>query len=326
MEQHPVIETHQLTKIYHRRLIAVNGVTVEVPDGKVVGLLGSNGAGKTTLIRLLLGLHRPSAGRVRVFDQPVGPNAARLRRRIGYLPTSPQFPPYMTAITYLDYVGKLFGMLSQERRPRLARLLRAVDLLAASGQALREFSTGMTTRLGIAASLINDPELLIWDEPTHGLDPEGRRDTLDLVKELAGNRTLLISSHILADVDEVCDHVVVLSKGALVFNGSMSDLKRRIRPRAVRLDVELSDESWGELEPRWRGDERFATLQRGPRHLELAFGDGVVLAEVLSGVLSDLAGRDATVQSVRTLGHTTEEAFLDILDEEEQRGFRRVHE
>jgi ABC-2 type transport system ATP-binding protein len=180
-----VVETYKLTKIYKNRQIALNDVTLRIDPGCVLGLLGPNGAGKTTLLRLVLGLHRPTAGWVKVFGRMMTPNAANLRCRIGYIPTNPQFPRGLTPITYLDYIARLFGMPRQVRKPRLASLIRAVDLLAVSGDHIEGFSNGMTARLAVATSLINEPDLLIWDEPTHGLDPEARRSMLELIKTLA---------------------------------------------------------------------------------------------------------------------------------------------
>jgi ABC-2 type transport system ATP-binding protein len=141
-----VVETFKLTKIYQNRQIALNDVTLRLETGCVLGLLGSNGAGKTTLLRLLIGLHRPTAGWAKVFGKFMTPNAADLRRRIGYIPTNPQFPRGMTPITYLDYMARLFGLPKDVRKPRLASLIRAVDLLRVSGDPIAGFSNGMTAR------------------------------------------------------------------------------------------------------------------------------------------------------------------------------------
>src|ERR1700720_4569148 len=128
-----VVETTRLTKIYQNRQIAINDVSLSIEPGHVLGLLGPNGAGKTALLRLVLGLHRPTAGTVKVFGRSMTPNAASLRRRIGYIPTNPQFPRGMTPISYLDYIARLFGLTAQIRKTRLATLIRAVDLLHVSG-------------------------------------------------------------------------------------------------------------------------------------------------------------------------------------------------
>jgi len=150
-----IVETAHLTKIYQNRQIALNDVSLTIEPGCVLGLLGPNGAGKTTFLRLVLGLHRPTAGWAKVFNQTMSPNSADLRRRIGYIPTNPQFPKGMTPITYLDYIARLFGIPGDLRKPKLATLIRAVDLLPHSGDSIAHFTPGMTARLAVAASLIN---------------------------------------------------------------------------------------------------------------------------------------------------------------------------
>ena len=224
-----VVETKNLTKIYQNRQIALNDCTLSIEPGAVLGLLGPNGAGKTTFLRLVLGLHRPTAGWAKVFGKSMHPNAADLRRRIGYIPTNPQFPKGMSPIGYLDYIGRLFGLPTDVRKPRLAALIRATDLLPHAGEPISYFTPGMTARLAVAASLLNEPDLLIWDEPTHGLDIEARRSMLELIKSLAAEKTMILSSHNLTDVDEVCNQAAVLNKGQLIFSGSLQDLKGRIR-------------------------------------------------------------------------------------------------
>src|SRR5437667_10116013 len=168
----------------------------------------------------------------------MGLNASSLRCRIGYIPTNPQFPRGMTPISYLDYMARLFGLPADVRKPRLASLIRAVDLLAVSGDPIAGFSNGMTARLAVAASLINEPELLIWDEPTHGLDPEARRSMLELIKTLSREKTLIVSSHNLSDIDEVCNHADVLSRGQLIYCGSLQDLKARMHRNHFEVDLE----------------------------------------------------------------------------------------
>ena len=151
------IRTEHLTKIYSQRLIAVNDMNLEVPRGSIFGLLGPNGAGKTTTLRLLLGLQRPTAGRAEIFGKACGPNAVDVRSQIGYLATNPKLPDNLRPIEYLDLLGKLARLPREVRKPRVSSLLRAVGLLGATEQRIRTFSTGMCTRLGIAASLMGDP-------------------------------------------------------------------------------------------------------------------------------------------------------------------------
>src|ERR1700704_6690113 len=290
-----VVETFKLTKIYQNRQIALNDVTLRIEPGCVLGLLGPNGAGKTTLLRLVLGLHRPTAGGVKVFGKTMTPNAADLRRRIGYIPTNPQFPRGMTPITYLDYMARLFGLPADVRKPRLASLIRAVDLLGVSGNPIAGFSNGMTARLAVATSLINEPDLLIWDEPTHGLDPEARRSMLDLIKSLSREKTLIVSSHNLGDIDEVCNHAAVLSHGQLIYCGSLQDLKGRMRRNHFELDLEGEQKAISKVLQAVRGinDLKVATLRQ--RRLELYMHDEANSTSALANVFMVLNDSKVTL-------------------------------
>ena len=320
-----VVETFKLTKIYQNRQIALNDVTLRLEPGCVLGLLGSNGAGKTTLLRLIIGLHRPTAGWAKVFGKFMTPNAAALRRRIGYIPTNPQFPRGMTPITYLDYMARLFGLPRDVRKPRLASLIRAVDLLNASGDVIDRFSNGMTARLAVAASLINGPELLIWDEPTHGLDIEARRSMLELIKTLAAEKTLIISSHNLSDIDEVCNHAAVLHHGQLIFSGSLSDLKGRIRKNHYELDLEGDQKSIAKAVGIIKGMNEFKTVQLKQRRLELLLIPDAPTCNALANVFVTLADNKIALLSIRSVGQQTEQAYLDLVETEDSRGFTRLY-
>jgi len=315
------IETRNLTKIYSNKYIALNGVNLKVPQGSVFGLVGPNGAGKTTTIKLLLGLHNPTAGTVKVFGEPMTPNAVQLRLRMGFLPTNPRFPTDMTPITYLDFVGKLSGLSREVRKPRLASLLRAVDLLAASSQKVKGFSTGMTTRLGIAASLMNDPELLIWDEPTAGLDPEGRKYTIELIQELGQDKTILVSSHILADIEKVCDHIGILSQGKLIYSGPMQEIKRLTRSEAVELELEGDLD---ELCSRLDMSQTNVRWERGAASLRLHFAEGDAVALQLAQVLQMIAETSVTLVAINSLRDEMIDAFIQLLEEERSHGFSRI--
>ena len=321
-----VVETAHLTKIYQNRQIALNDVSLTIEPGCVLGLLGPNGAGKTTFLRLVLGLHRPTAGWAKVFGQVMTPNAAALRRRIGYIPTNPQFPRGMTPITYLEYVARLFGLPANVRKPRLASLIRAVDLLDHAGDDVATFSIGMTARLAVAASLINEPDLLIWDEPTHGLDIEARRSMLELIKRLAHDKTLILSSHNLSDVDEVCNHAAVLSQGQLIFHGSLQDLKGRIRKNHYELDLEGDQKAITKAVQSLRnhGEIKQALLRH--RRLELRISEEAFNSGVLAHVFHVLGENKVTLVSIRSVGQQTEQAFLDLVEKEESKGFTRLYQ
>jgi ABC-2 type transport system ATP-binding protein len=321
-----VVETYKLTKIYQNRQIALNDVTLRVEPGSVLGLLGPNGAGKTTLLRLVLGLHRPTAGWVKVFGRTMTTNAADLRRRIGYIPTNPQFPRHLTPISYLDYMARLFGLPRDVRKPRLASLIRAVDLLEASGQRLAGFSNGMTARLAVATSLINEPDLLIWDEPTHGLDPEARRSMLELIKSLSREKTLIVSSHNLSDIDEVCNHAAVLSRGQLIYSGSLQDLKGRMCRNHYELDLEGEQKAIGKATNAIKALQDFKSVSLRHRRLELYLHEEAVNTAALANVLMILADNKVSLVSIRSVGQQTEQAFLDLVEKEESRGFARLYQ
>jgi ABC-2 type transport system ATP-binding protein len=321
-----VVETYKLTKIYQNRQIALNDVTLRIEPGCVLGLLGPNGAGKTTLLRLVLGLHRATAGWVKLFGRTMSPNAAALRGKIGYIPTNPQFPRGMTPISYLDYIARLFGIPASARKPRLASLIRAVDLLNVSGDLIDSFSNGMTARLAVATSLLNEPDLLIWDEPTHGLDPEARRSMLELIKTLAKEKTLIVSSHNLADVDEVCNHAAVLSRGHLIYFGSLQDLKGRMRRNHYELDLEGDQKAIAKAVQTIKGMNEFKLVNYRSRRIELLMQDEANNTAALANVFMALADSKVTLVSIRSVGQQTEQAFLDLVEKEESRGFARAYQ
>lgn len=320
-----VVETSHLTKIYQNRQIALNDATLSIEPGTVLGLLGPNGAGKTTFLRLVLGLHRATAGWAKVFRKTMTPNAAELRRRIGYIPTNPQFPRGMTPITYLDYIARLFGMPRNARKPRLATLIRAVDLLPNSGEPIAHFTPGMTARLAVAASLINEPDLLIWDEPTHGLDIEARRSMLELIKKLAAEKTLILSSHNLTDVDEVCNHAAVLNKGQLIFHGTLQELKGRIRKNHYELDLDGDQKSITKSVATLKAMKEVTQAVLRQRRLDLKLSDDVPNSAILAQVFQVLFDNKISLISVRTVGAQTEQAYLDLMEKEESRGFTRLY-
>ena len=325
-ERVPVVETSHLTKIYQNRQIALNDASLTIESGHVLGLLGPNGAGKTTFLRLCLGLHRATAGWAKVFGKVMTPNAAELRRRVGYIPTNPQFPRGMTPIDYLDYIARLFGMPRDERKPRLATLIRAVDLLPHSGEPIAHFTPGMTARLAVAASLINEPDLLIWDEPTHGLDIEARRSMLELIKTLAAEKTLILSSHNLTDVDEVCNHACVLNKGQLIFHGTLQELKGRIRKNHYELDLEGDQKSIAKALAALKLMKEVVSATLRHRRLDLKLTDDVPNTAVLAQVFQLLFDGKVTLISVRSVGMQTEQAYLDLVEKEESRGFTRLYQ
>ena len=321
----PIVETYNLTKIYGNRLIAVNGVNLSVQEGSIFGLLGPNGAGKTTLLKLLMGLQSPTAGKAELFGRRMRPNAVGIRQRIGYLPTNPRFPPTMTPIAYLDLIGQLFGMGREERKPRLAALLRAVDLLAAASRPIKGFSTGMTTRLGIAASLMNDPDLLIWDEPTAGLDPAGRKYTLDLIAQIGKEKTVIVSSHILSDIDRVCTDVGIMHEGKIIYCGSVRDLKQTIGRNVVEFELDGDDALLDAYCERLTGDWGILAAKRTGAWLEIRFDPAARIATPIARALDLASEMGIDVLAVSSAKAQTEDAFIHLLEVDHADGFSRAY-
>ncbi len=223
-----VIETANLTKDHvshflRKKFRAVDGLTLTVERSETFGLLGLNGAGKTTTLKLLLGLLRPTTGTATVLGFPAGDRQALAK--IGFLPENPYFYSYLTGAEFLDFAGLTFGIAKTERRERAESLLHLVSMSHAGGTPIRKYSKGMMQRLGIAQSLMNDPELIFWDEPTSGLDPIGRRDVRLILHKLKDQgKTIFFNSHLLPDVSEICDRVGVLHKGRLVGSEKVSTI------------------------------------------------------------------------------------------------------
>jgi ABC-2 type transport system ATP-binding protein len=287
-----VIETQSLSKIYRdfwgrQKVRALKALDLEVRKGEVFGLLGPNGSGKSTTIKLLLGLLFPTSGRALVF----GKDAVEVTKneRIGYLPEESYLYRFLTAEETLDFYGRLFDMPPAVRRERTAALIEKVGLTWAKRRQLKEYSKGMTRRIGLAQALINEPELILLDEPTSGLDPLGTREMKDMILELRDQgKTILMSSHLLADVQDVCDRVAILFKGELKELGRVDALLRVKDETQIRAK-NLSPEAEREIRE----------------------------------VLARHNAQAVTVENPKT---TLEELFLNIVRESEERpGHRGAH-
>lgn len=229
------IRTAGLTKSYGPKLV-VDSLDLQVEEGSIFGFLGANGAGKTTTLRLATGLARPTRGSIDVFGKPVGAGGNAVRSEIGFLPDVPAFYGWMTAPEFLHFAGGLFGMSGSALRDRTDMLLELAGLTGVKST-VGGFSRGMKQRLGIAQALINAPRLLLLDEPTSALDPMGRKDVLDMIMSLRGRTTVFFSTHILGDVERVCDTVAILDHGRLVTQAPITELKARYGKEKVVVEV-----------------------------------------------------------------------------------------
>jgi ABC-2 type transport system ATP-binding protein len=221
---------------------AVEDLDLDVPYGSVFGFLGRNGAGKTTTIRMLAGLARPTRGTAWVAGIEATTADSRARRLFGYLPQNPAFYAWMTPVEYLDYCARLFELSPAETKARRAEMLALAGLETAARRKIGGFSGGMIQRLGIAQAMLHDPRVLILDEPTSALDPAGRFEVLDMVQNLRGRVTVFLSSHILADIERVCDTVAIIRSGRLELVAGREELLKRYAANLVILEVSPEDQ------------------------------------------------------------------------------------
>lgn len=216
---------------------ALDALDLAVPAGSIFGFLGRNGAGKTTTIRLLTGLAKPDQGRAWIAGMEVSGRDPQAQYAFGYLPQEPAFYGWMTPLEYLDMCGRLFQMAAADRQRRAAELLALVGMEQAARRRIAGFSGGMKQRLGLAQALMHRPQVLILDEPTSGLDPAGRRDVLQLMESLRGQTTVFFSSHILADVERICDTVGILHQGRLLMVAEREQLLAQYKTNVAQLEV-----------------------------------------------------------------------------------------
>lgn len=212
----------------------INGLFMSIPENTIFGFLGKNGAGKTTTMKMILGFLKKDEGSIEVFGEEVSFGQSKTNRFIGYLPDVPEFYGYMTAKEYLNLCGAITGLSKNEIKNKSVELLELVGLRDVNKR-ISGYSRGMKQRLGIAQALLNSPKLLICDEPTSALDPLGRKEILDIILKIKDFTTVIFSTHILSDVEAICDHVVVLDKGKNVLEGSIDELKNIKRKNTIKI-------------------------------------------------------------------------------------------
>jgi ABC-2 type transport system ATP-binding protein len=234
------IKIKNLTKTF-AGFKAVNDLSLELSENRVLGFLGPNGAGKTTSLRMLVGLSRPTGGEIEIAGEKVIFGRSTVNKFIGYLPEQPSFYGWMTGKEYLGFVADIFGLKNGEKESRITELLKKVGLTASGLKKIATYSNGMKQRLGIAQAIINDPKVLIMDEPVSALDPIGRREVLSIINNLKKQMTILLSTHILADVDRVCDDIAILNRGKLIISSSLENLKANYA--SLMIEVELDQDS-----------------------------------------------------------------------------------
>lgn len=299
------LEVQGLTKEFRvgfwgTRVRVLSDLNLEVRKGEVFGYLGPNGAGKTTTLKLLVGLLKPTSGRARIFGRDC--DDLSIKQRVGFLPENPYFYEYLTGRELLNFYAQLVGLRPAQRRDRIEKLAKLVNLDAALDLPLRKYSKGMLQRVGLAQALLNDPDLVLLDEPMSGLDPIGRREIRDLIIELRNQgKTVFFSSHIIPDVEMLCDRVGILVGGRLVAQGPLDDL---LEARMASIDITISGVHQEVVDTL---DHLLMTrpVRRGERLL-LTVNDERALAEVLARLIEE----KVTIHSIAPQRESLEGFFI----------------
>jgi len=302
-EAEVVLRVEALSKTFRkpftgRKVHAVKSVSFEVARGEVYGFVGPNGAGKTTCIKMLTGLIFPTGGHASVLGRPAGTPEAM--QRVGFLPENPYIYPYLTPREFVDLCGRLSGLSGKALAARVAEVLERVGMTYAADRAVRSLSKGMNQRVGLAGALVHDPDLLILDEPMSGLDPVGRKDVRDLILEERGRgKTVFFSTHILADVETLCDRVCILRRGEVVESGPLASLLDRSTLESEVVLDDVSDDLARELA------ELGAVRRSGAQATVTVSGEKAKRA-----LLEKALARGATVVTLRGRRESLEELFV----------------
>jgi len=305
-----VIETTNLTKKYGH-LVAVNKLDLKVEAATIHGFLGPNGAGKTTTIKILVGLLKPDDGSVSVLGQELGWDKPSVRSRIGYMPELPKLPKHLKGWELLDIYGRMYGMTKEERKKQVPKLLDMVGLRERGDDLIGEYSKGMQQRLGMAQALLNEPELVILDEPSIGLDPVGMVEVREMMKEIAKEGvTVFLSSHLLHEVEQICTHVTIINKGVAIASGTLKEISAKVRG-PVTIEAEVDKLSKTVIE-KVKELSFVAEVSRDGKKLlvEVKTRD-----DVRSQVSQAITAGGGIVTSMNLKGESLEDIFMDLLVE-----------
>jgi ABC-2 type transport system ATP-binding protein len=306
----PAISVRGLTKRFGP-VLALDGLDLDVPRGSIFGLLGPNGAGKTTTIRILTGLAHATSGRAEVAGIDVRDDRPEARRRIGYLDQDPRFYGWMKGRELLELCGRLAGLDGAALRDRVTAALARTGLADAGKRRIGTYSGGMRQRLGIAQAVLHEPELLILDEPVSSLDPEGRRDLLALIESLRGGATVVVSTHVLADVERICDRVAILDRGRLVTEGPLADLlEAHARPIFELVPAPGQDGAVNALVERLRGEPWTSGVEAVAGTLRVTVSDAAAAAR---GILPVVVSAGIVLASFEQARPTLEDVFLELV-------------
>jgi ABC-2 type transport system ATP-binding protein len=303
------IKIQSLTKKFNN-FTAVSGLSFDVAENRVMGFLGPNGAGKTTTIRILVGLSKPTSGSITIASEEIIFGNSSNNKLFGYLPEQPAFYNWMTGKEYLEFVANTFGIKTTEKESTIKKLLKLVDLSEAKDKKISAYSNGMKQRLGIAQALVNEPKVLIMDEPVSALDPIGRREVLAVIENLKKTMTILLSTHILSDVDRICDDVAIINKGKLITVSSLADLKKKYATNILEVEFDSDPES---VLPDLKKQEWATKIEKNGNHLKVWLRDDDTVKSNLA--LKFLAQFGIGVLSYGLSLPEVEDLFIDLIKE-----------
>jgi ABC-2 type transport system ATP-binding protein len=319
-----MIKVEHLTKRYDN-FVAVRSIDFEVEKGQIVGFLGPNGAGKTTTMRILTCFMPPSEGTATVAGYDVLTNPMEVKKRIGYLPEAPPLYPEMEVSEYLTFVGKLKGISSADLPRRVREVEERCAVTDVADKLISKLSKGYRQRVGLAQAIIHNPEVLILDEPTSGLDPKQIHETRELIRSLAGEHTIILSTHILSEVEQTCDHVIIISKGQMVAKDSVSNLTSRLRGQAtIALEIEPRTGSLDDAEVMARLQQVAGVSKVITRESRVGRHDFDVEAQPGQDVRAELArtvvNAGWNLNELRAAALSLEEVFLELTASEKEKG------
>lgn len=301
-----VLSVKNLSKNF-KGFLAVNDLSFEVEKHHVIGFLGPNGAGKTTTLRMLVGLSKPTNGTIEMLGNTLVFGDSKSRQKIGYLPEQPSMYSWMTGKEYLSFVADIFKIQSKEKK--ILELLEIVNLAQFKNKKISTYSNGMKQRLGIAQAIINDPELVILDEPVSALDPIGRKEVLKVIEKLKKTSTVIFSTHILSDVDKICDDVILLNKGKLVVSSPLSELKSKYTSQI--LDIEFVKDPI-EIVEDLRKEKWVKNIEKNGNHMKVWITDNKVIDENIP--LKYFAKQNVGISKYGLVLPEVEDLFLELLN------------
>jgi ABC-2 type transport system ATP-binding protein len=296
------VETTDLTKSFGT-LIAVNRLNLKVEKDSIHGFLGPNGAGKTTTIKILVGLLKPSSGSVKVLGKEVQVDDADSRLRIGYMSELPKFPKHLKGAELLDIYGRMYGMPQQQRSEQIPKLIEMVGLKGRENDLIGKYSKGMQQRIGIAQALLDNPELVILDEPSIGLDPVGMVEVRELVKSISKEgMTVFLSSHLLFEVEQICDHVTIINNGSMLVSDTPENISHQLGPAMMHIElVNLSPEvitavkSLDFVSATWRTDDTLLVQVNTYNDVRAKVSQAVTSA---GGIIVGMSQKNANLEDI----------------------------